>query len=209
MKLGIRQKGFTIVELLIVIVVIGILAAITIVAYNGVQQRATASATQSDLAQNALFITATGSSSATGLFSSADVMPGGISALKLDATRYKVATYCTNGSVFVLAVQLNNGDEYYSKTSSPVVKDASVDPFRPCDSLVVASAYTTYLNLPTACSGENTTCTFSGTATIVYGSATQGRFNRLANQTGSVGCNNSVFGDPAPGYVKACYVFPN
>lgn len=34
------QKGFTIVELLIVIVVIGILAAITIVAYNGVQNRA-------------------------------------------------------------------------------------------------------------------------------------------------------------------------
>jgi prepilin-type N-terminal cleavage/methylation domain-containing protein len=36
----ILEKGFTIVELLIVIVVIGILAAITIVAYNGVQQRA-------------------------------------------------------------------------------------------------------------------------------------------------------------------------
>lgn len=35
-----RQRGFTIVELLIVIVVIGILAAITIVAYNGVQGRA-------------------------------------------------------------------------------------------------------------------------------------------------------------------------
>lgn len=34
------HKGFTIVELLIVIVVIAILAAITIVAYNGVQQRA-------------------------------------------------------------------------------------------------------------------------------------------------------------------------
>lgn len=35
-----NQSGFTIVELLIVIVVIGILAAITIVAYSGVQQRA-------------------------------------------------------------------------------------------------------------------------------------------------------------------------
>ncbi len=35
-----KQHGFTIVELLIVIVVIGILAAITIVAFNGVQQRA-------------------------------------------------------------------------------------------------------------------------------------------------------------------------
>lgn len=34
------KSGFTIVELLIVIVVIGILAAITIVAYNGVQARA-------------------------------------------------------------------------------------------------------------------------------------------------------------------------
>ena len=34
------QHGFTIVELLIVIVVIGVLAAITIVAFNGVQQRA-------------------------------------------------------------------------------------------------------------------------------------------------------------------------
>lgn len=34
------QKGFTLVELLIVIVVIAILAAITIVAYNGIQQRA-------------------------------------------------------------------------------------------------------------------------------------------------------------------------
>jgi prepilin-type N-terminal cleavage/methylation domain-containing protein len=40
MKLRGRQSGFTIVELLIVIVVIAILAAITIVAYNGIQQRA-------------------------------------------------------------------------------------------------------------------------------------------------------------------------
>lgn len=35
-----RREGFTIVELLIVIVVIGILAAITVVAYNGIQNRA-------------------------------------------------------------------------------------------------------------------------------------------------------------------------
>lgn len=35
-----KQSGFTIVELLIVIVVIAILAAISIVAYNGIQQRA-------------------------------------------------------------------------------------------------------------------------------------------------------------------------
>jgi len=44
-----KNSGFTIVELLIVIVVIGILAAITIVAYNGIQGRAIAASLQSDL----------------------------------------------------------------------------------------------------------------------------------------------------------------
>ena len=44
-----RQRGFTIVELLIVIVIIAILAAITIVAYSGIQNRAHGAATQADL----------------------------------------------------------------------------------------------------------------------------------------------------------------
>jgi len=43
------RKGFTIVELLIVIVVIGILAAITIVAYNGIQSRARTTRLTTDL----------------------------------------------------------------------------------------------------------------------------------------------------------------
>ncbi len=43
-------RGFTIVELLIVIVVIAILAAITVVAYNGIQARAQDSAITNDLA---------------------------------------------------------------------------------------------------------------------------------------------------------------
>ena len=38
-----RNRAFTIVELLIVIVIIAILAAITVVAYNGIQNRATLS----------------------------------------------------------------------------------------------------------------------------------------------------------------------
>ncbi len=44
-----KQSGFTIVELLIVIVIIGILATLTIVAYNGIQGRAIAATLQSDL----------------------------------------------------------------------------------------------------------------------------------------------------------------
>ncbi|MDT4867500.1 type II secretion system protein G [compost metagenome] len=46
-----KQSGFTIVELLIVIVVIGILAAITVVAYNGIQQRARDTERTTDIKQ--------------------------------------------------------------------------------------------------------------------------------------------------------------
>src|SRR6478609_6701362 len=44
-----NRRGFTIVELLIVIVVIGILAAITIVAYNGIQARGYDATVNSDM----------------------------------------------------------------------------------------------------------------------------------------------------------------
>ncbi len=45
-----KRSGFTIVELLIVIVVIAILAAITIVSYNGIQNRAKDAQRKSDIA---------------------------------------------------------------------------------------------------------------------------------------------------------------
>ena len=48
-KAGYQQHGFTIVELLVVIVVIGILAAITVVSYTGISQKAIVAMLQSDL----------------------------------------------------------------------------------------------------------------------------------------------------------------
>ena len=51
MYVGKLKQGFTIVELLIVVVVIAILASITIVSYNGITQRAKAAALQSGVGQ--------------------------------------------------------------------------------------------------------------------------------------------------------------
>jgi len=50
------KTGFTIVELLVVIVVIGILASITIVSYNGISQKANLASIKSDLANASLTI---------------------------------------------------------------------------------------------------------------------------------------------------------
>lgn len=55
---GKEQTGFTIVELLIVIVVIAILAAISIVAYNGIQNRSKNVTTQQSLSQVAKLVEA-------------------------------------------------------------------------------------------------------------------------------------------------------
>lgn len=51
-KTNTGKSGFTIVELLIVITIIGILAAITIVAFNGMRERANATSLTSDLSNN-------------------------------------------------------------------------------------------------------------------------------------------------------------
>lgn len=90
-----KNVGFTIVELLIVIVVIGILAAITIVAYNGIQQRAMANVASSALAQAnkklELYKVDAGGYPTTGNLSSANVVDGDVT-----------FQYTSNGSTYCL-----------------------------------------------------------------------------------------------------------
>jgi prepilin-type N-terminal cleavage/methylation domain-containing protein len=108
------RNGFTIVELLIVIVVIGILAAITIVAYNGIQQRARDTAPKSDLNQ-AVHLTEIANTDPTiGAYpkNASDVQNLRI---KLTRSAYQAALYCyrSAGDAWSLVVETTDGKAYY------------------------------------------------------------------------------------------------
>lgn len=85
-----HSGGFTIVELLIVIVVIGILAAITIVSFNGVSNRAKVASIQADLANSnkALKIA----------FATSDSYPATIAAAGLKASNGNAYQYTVNNA---------------------------------------------------------------------------------------------------------------
>jgi len=101
-------SGFTIVELLIVVVVIAILAAITIVAYNGVTKRAAESAMQAGIKQVGTSI---------GVYKlDNSVYPSSLATLGIDQSLYSnkdaLWAYTTTGDTFCLSTG--------SKTSSAI-----------------------------------------------------------------------------------------
>jgi serine/threonine-protein kinase len=106
------RRGFTIVELLVVIVVIGILAAITIVSYNGIQQRANLAALKVDMSSAAktleLINTGNGTYPASLLIAALKSSPG---------TSYQY-TYTVSSNSYCLT-GTNNGVAYIASTANP------------------------------------------------------------------------------------------
>gem|GEM_PF-3005331 len=128
----INVSGFTIVELLIVIVVIGILAAITIVAFNGVQNRATAATLQSDLSNASqmlkLYQADYGSYPTSIDATTYCPTPADTQYCLKSSTGNSFLNYSANNSVnpqtFTLDVVSTNGTQYYI-TDSTVAQLAS------------------------------------------------------------------------------------
>ena len=121
-------SGFTIVELLIVIVVIAILAAISIAAYTNISNRANDAAVQSDLKGLATKLEM--SRAESGQYLSANIATGQLATL--DFKRTKTAyqdvngnlSYCSDGdsaSRYAIAGLSKSGKIYYisSENASP------------------------------------------------------------------------------------------
>lgn len=109
------QRGFTIIELLVVIVVIGILAAITIVAYNGVTQRAHAVALESDLSNGATALEVTNSTDGQYPASASGADNGqGLKASPGNTFTYNVSgdgsTYCLQASGYGMTYVVSNSN---------------------------------------------------------------------------------------------------
>lgn len=114
-----RAYGFTIVELLIVIVVIAILAAISVVAYTGIQNRASDAAVKSDIRNFAgkimQYRTIEGDYPTGGSTSA----PGGINfsvSKSAYATNVHNFIYCTSRDVgvddFIVAARSKSGNRF-------------------------------------------------------------------------------------------------
>lgn len=117
MKWVSQKKGFTVVELLIVVVAIAILAAITIVSFNGIQSRSKAASLQADLANAAKTLELFKTQSST------ETYPDTLAAANLNAspgTTYEYSADAISKPATFCLVALNGSQKYSVASGSPV-----------------------------------------------------------------------------------------
>ncbi|MFZ1301035.1 MAG: LamG domain-containing protein [Candidatus Microsaccharimonas sp.] len=166
-----RDSGFTIVELLIVVVVIAILAAITIVSYNGISNRAQSASLQSGLATMKKKIenqkTLTGSTQYPGDLTFMDVPTSPLYQYSADN---KTIPYG-----FCLQAKQNNVTYFITESTSPAVG--------PCDENFGLAIWWKFNGNNTDSSTKGWTISSGGAPTLVAGQ--NGQANSAYSFSGS------------------------
>lgn len=170
-----QRRGFTIVELLIVIVVIGILAAITIVAFNGVTQRARVATISSDLegAAKQLAIDQTLNSAYP---ATAAAAKGGAGLKASPGTTYQYAVDNT-ASPQTFCITATNGTTSYYSSSTNNVPTAGACAGQGADGVAAITNLATNPSVEASLSGwsskrgtgtSDTSTAFSGVTSLKY-----------------------------------------
>lgn len=172
-KQTVSRKGFTIVELLIVVVVIAILAAVTVVAYTGISQRSKDAALKSEVSQALKAVESAKVTNGT------DAYPATLAAINLSSSKL---TYYYNGRSNSYCLEGNDAPVVYSVTNGQTtVRDVpcteqGVDLWMPLNGSLAdqsSNGYTltaTGSPVPTtgAGGGANTAYAFDGVDDMLY-----------------------------------------
>jgi len=152
-----KNRGFTIVELLVVIVVIGILAAITIVSYTGITNKATQASLQSDLSNSSkllkMYYTDYGIYPVIANGSNCPSNPVVDNKYCLKPSSSNTLTYSPNSgttgsSAFTLSAT-NNTTTYTTTNNSAVISPAPLSPVADWLALPQGDHYGNYYDLVT------------------------------------------------------------
>ena len=196
------MTGFTIVELLIVVVVIAILAAITIVAYNGIQNRAKNSAAQSAAAQASKKVH-------SHAITNADTYPATLSSIGItdngDTTYQYRVNNTTNPKQYCVTATTSNISYYVSHTTSSPTAGA-------CDGHGV-NGVAAIVNLEPNPSSETTSFNSAGGGVGTKALSTSIKFSggnstRFVWSSGSAGVQSSIVTvQPSTTYAASAYVY--
>ena len=123
-----NRVGFSVVELIVVMVVIATLAAITIAAYQNTQKDATESAIKSDLSAIAKEMEMAVLRSSTTTYPTTSTAVRDVIGELFSRDSYRWVIYCTNSTEYTIAGRMNGTDEWYtigSKSKLKAHKDTS------------------------------------------------------------------------------------
>ena len=115
-----NHPGFTIVELLVVIVVIGTLAAITIVSYSGISQKATVAQLQSDLKNNATLLEIDKINSSSETYPASAGSANGGKGLKYSNGTTLSYNYSSATNTYCLQTSSSGGTNYFITSANQV-----------------------------------------------------------------------------------------